>query len=161
MTVVPNLVGKTDAEATKAIEEAGLTLNAVATTEDTSKDNGIVVKQTLDVGSSVEKGSSITITVNQIEKLIDGTVTVNLKSLINYTPSTNTNTTSNQVETAKLEITVNDERVYYNEKERKDATSVKVNFSGKGTVTIKVKVDGATKSTKTLNLKEQTTLTIE
>ena len=48
-----------------------------------------------------------------------------------------------------------------NEKERKDATSVKVNFSGKGTVTIKVKVDGATKSTKTLNLKEQTTLTIE
>ena len=168
MSTVPNLVGKSEEEAKSAIEEAGLTLNAVATTEDTSKDNGIVVKQSLDIGSSVEKGSNITITVNKIEELIDGNVTVNLKSLLNYTPKTtskntagNTTTTENEVETAKLEIKVNDERVYYNEKEKKDATAVKANFAGKGTVTIKVIVDGATKATKNLNLKNETSITIE
>ncbi len=164
MTSVPNLIGRTEEEAKKMIEEAGLTLSAVATTEDTSKDNGIVVKQTLDVGSTVEKGENITITVNKIEELIDGSVTVNLKSLIGYKPTTNTETnttTENTVDTVKLEITVNEERIYYNDKERKDATNISANFSGKGTVEIKVKVDGATKATKSLNLKNATSITIE
>ena len=42
---VPNLVGKTEDEAKKAITEAGLKLKTVVITEDTTKDDGVVLKQ--------------------------------------------------------------------------------------------------------------------
>ncbi len=163
MVVVPNLIGKTQAEAQAEIENAGLTLNSVVNNEDTTKTDGVVLKQNLDIGSSVEKGTGITITVNKIEALIDGTVTVNLKSLIKYTgPEENTNnTTVQEPQTVKLQITVDDDSIYTNESERKDATNVKASFSGKGTVTIRVKVNGDIRATKTLNLKESTSITIE
>ena len=163
MVVVPNLIGKTQAEAQAEIESAGLTLNSVVNNEDTTKTDGVVLKQNLDIGSSVEKGTGITITVNKIEALIDGTVTVNLKSLIKYTgPEENTNnTTVQEPQTVKLQITVDDDSIYTNESERKDATNVKASFSGKGTVTIRVKVNGDIRATKTLNLKESTSITIE
>lgn len=40
---------------------------AVTTSEDSSKENGIVLKQSLDSGKTVEKGSTVTITVNSYE----------------------------------------------------------------------------------------------
>ena len=163
--IVPNLIGKTEEEARKEIESVGLKLNTVTNEEDTSKEDGKVLKQSLDAGSTVEKDSNITITVNQIAQLISGTVKVNLKSLLNYQDKTEINSVTNEVvvkepEKCKLRIVVGDDTIY-SETKKKNETNISANFSGKGTVTIKVYVDDVLKTTKTLNLNSETTLTIE
>ena len=165
MVDVPNLIGKTEEEAKKAIEDAGLKLNTVINSEDTSKDDGTVLKQSIDAGSSVEKDSTITITVNQIAKLISGTVKVNLKSLINYTDVTEVDNTTGETVVkepgkVKLRIVVGDDTIF-SESRKKNETNINASFSGKGTVTVKVYVDDVLKSTKTLNLNSETTLIFE
>ncbi len=164
-SIVPNVVGKTEAEAKKLIEEAGLTLAATKTTEDTSKDNGIVLSQTLDAGETVEKGSNITITVNKIEELITGNITLNLKSLlgssIEYDESTDDD--GNVTKTAKkssVKIVAGDDTVY-SQTVSQDNTNITTTVTGKGTVTIKVYVDNVLKKTTTMNLNTTTSLTIE
>ena len=87
---VPNLEGKTEEEAKKAITDAGLTLSAVLNEENTKKENGKVLKQSLEAGSTVEKGSNITITINKIAEVVQATVNINLKSLLKYTEETET-----------------------------------------------------------------------
>ena len=166
---VPNLEGKTEEEAKKAITDAGLTLSAVINAEDTKKENGKVLKQSLEAGSTVEKGSNITITINKIAEVIQGTVNINLKSLLKYTEETETivdeetgetTTKTKEAGSVKLKVVVGGDTVY-SEKQKKDTTNVPVGFSGVGTVTIKVYVDDVLKTTKQLNLNNATTLTIE
>jgi len=81
---VPNVVGKPQADAVKELTDAGFTITATLTEQDTTKEDGTVIKQSLDAGSTVEKGANITITVNQIQQLVNGTATINLKSILNY-----------------------------------------------------------------------------
>ena len=166
---VPNLEGKTEEEAKKAITDAGLTLSAVLNEENTKKENGKVIKQSLEAGSTVEKGSNITITINKIAEVIQGTVNINLKSLLKYTEETETivdeetgetTTKTKEAGSVKLKVVVGGDTVY-SEKQKKDTTNVPVGFSGVGTVTIKVYVDDVLKTTKQLNLNNATTLTIE
>jgi len=166
---VPNLEGKTEEEAKKAITDAGLTLSAVLNSEDTKKENGKVLKQSLEAGSTVEKGSNITITINKIAEVIQGTVNINLKSLLKYTEETETivdeetgetTTKTKEAGSVKLKVVVGGDTVY-SEKQKKNTTNVAVGFSGVGTVTIKVYVDDVLKTTKQLNLNNSTTLTIE
>lgn len=57
---VPNVVGKTEAEARKALESAGFKVK-VTQNEESSKSKGIVLKQS---ATKAAKGSTITITVN-------------------------------------------------------------------------------------------------
>ena len=166
---VPNLEGKTEEEAKKAITEVGLTLSAVLNSEDTTKENGKVLKQSLEAGSTVEKGSNITITINKIAEVVQGTVNINLKSLLKYTEETETvvdeetgetTTKTKEAGSVKLKVVVGGDTVY-SETQKKNATNISVGFSGVGTVTIKVYVDDVLKTTKQLNLNNSTTLTIE
>lgn len=60
---VENVIGKTETAAKDAL--MGLTVK-VAFAEDTSKANGVVLRQSLSAGTSVKKGTPITITVNNI-----------------------------------------------------------------------------------------------
>lgn len=165
-SLVPNVVGKTEAEAKKLIEEAGLTLATTLYSEETSKDDGVVLKQSLDAGETVEKGSNITITVNKIEELINGTINLNLKSLlgtsIEYTDKEDEET-GETVKVAKVSDVkiVADTDTVYSKKIAQDTTNIVVKVTGKGTVTIKVYVDDVVKKTTTMNLKQNPTLTIE
>ena len=78
---VPNVVGKTQAEATSALESAGLKVT-VATAEDTSKENGKVIKQSVDAGKTVNEGTSVTITVNEFEESKTINVAINVSSIM-------------------------------------------------------------------------------
>jgi len=82
---VVSVIGQSEANAKKTLEGLGLKVN-VAYEEDSSKDNGVVLKQSLDTGKVVDEGTTITITVNKLAEMKQGTVKVNLKSLLNYTP---------------------------------------------------------------------------
>ena len=70
-------------EAKKALTEAGLEVN-VKYQEVTSKPVGIVLKQSLDVGTVVNEGTAITLTVNKIEEMKEATINVYVKSLLDY-----------------------------------------------------------------------------
>lgn len=149
---VPDLNGKTEAEAKKAIKDAGLKLKTVATTEDTTKDDGVVVKQSLEAGTEVEKDSAITITINKLQVQKEATINVNVKSL-NATPDDVT-------DTVKLKINVNSDTVY-NQDVNPQVESISQKISGKGTVTVKVYIDGILKQQKDINLNNTTSYTFE
>lgn len=148
---VPDLNGKTESEAKSAIKSAGLKLKTVATTEDTTKDDGVVVKQSLDAGTEVDKNSYITITVNKLQVQKEATINVNVKSV---------NGSADAEEPVKLKIVVNSDTVY-NGEVNPQVESISQKISGKGTVTVKVYIDGILKRMKDINLNNTTSYTFE
>ena len=132
---VPNLVGKTEDEAKKAITEAGLKLKTVVTTEDKTKDDGIVLKQTLDAGTEVAKDSFITITVNSKPVNKTTTIVIDVESLLNDETKT---------EADKVQVVLNVEGTDYNvgTYPAKGTNSATKEISGVGTATVKVKING-------------------
>jgi len=163
---VPDLSNKKEEDAKKIISDSKLKYKATVKTSDPGRPNGVVVDQNISSGSMVNKGTEITITVNEFNELKSATVTVNVKSLLGYQPpvaNTNTegNTTAGQVEEVALKVTVNGETIEGNRIVKKTATKETFTFQDSGTVEIKVFIDEARVSTKTLNLNEKTSLTID
>jgi beta-lactam-binding protein with PASTA domain/tRNA A-37 threonylcarbamoyl transferase component Bud32 len=64
---VPDVVGKTEAEAKRAIEGAGFKVSSVQTTS-TTEPKGTVVQQSPDQGTPLSKGSTVTIVVSAFEE---------------------------------------------------------------------------------------------
>ena len=167
-SLVPNLAGKTEEEAKKAIEEAGLILATTLYSEDTTKNDGEVLKQTLNAGDTVEKGSNITITVNKIEKLVTGIINLNIKAILEgkgkdvYIEVTDPDTGEvlTNPRSGEVEILADGDRIYYAEEEAFDKTNIPVEVTGKGTITIKVKINGTVEKTTQINLNSATEFTI-
>ena len=157
VTVI-SVIGQDEATAKTNLSNLGLNVN-VAYDEDTSKDNGVVLKQSIDSGKTVDEGTTITITVNKKDELKQGTVNVNVKSLLNYTP-TKDEEGNDVVEKGTVRIKVGEDTIY--EKEvPKTTTNISQGFSAKGTVTIRVYVDDILKGTKEINMNTTTTCTFE
>ncbi|MCI8519484.1 MAG: PASTA domain-containing protein [Clostridia bacterium] len=169
---VPNVVGRTKEEALKMLKENDKFEVTEITEQDTTKADGTILRQSLDAGTTVEKGAKITITINQIEKIVDATATINLKSILNYTPQTNSSNTnsgnygagntntSTKADEAQVKLVVGEDTVY-NKKHKKSETNIKVNFSGLGTVDVKLYVDDILQSRKQVNLSETNTVVFE
>ena len=137
---VTSVIGKSSEEAKKILTDLKLEVNVVED-EDTSKSDGVVLKQSVDPGTSVEEGSAITITVNKIEKNKQGTVNINVKALANrHLPKSsdeeddNTTTTSNNV---KITVMVGSDKVY-SQKVSRNTEKLNVTVEGKGNITVKV-----------------------
>ena len=169
-STVPNVIGKSEEDAKKELEAAGLTVSATLTEEDRTKDNGVVIKQSLEAGSTVPKGSTMTITVNKIQQQVSGTIKINLKSLTNYKQQyeEEKNTISNTIDKVPVEpdevevrVVVDDKDTLLKEKHDEDETNISVPITGVGTVTIKVYVDDVLKGSKQVNLNEQKEITFE
>lgn len=153
-----SVIGKAEAEAKKTLERLGLKVN-IAYDEDSSKDNGIVLKQSIEAGKTIDEGTTVTITVNKKDEMKTGTVSVNLKSLLNYTPSKDEE--GNEViEKGKVKIVVGNDTIY-NEEKAKTTTNITQSFSAKGSVEIKVYVDDILKGKKEINMNSTTTCTFE
>lgn len=170
---VPSVIGKSEEEATKTLSDLGFSVKTV-NDEDSSKDNGIVLKQSLDVDKEVEVGTSITLTVNKLTETKSATVTVNVKSLlggkVEYEETTEsgddeneTNSTTQKekkVKEVEVRITTGDDTVYKN-KVDPTTTNLVQSITGKGTVTVKVYIDGIKKAEKDINLNTTSSLTID
>ena len=83
-----------------------------------------------------------------------------MKSLLNYTKPTNTNSTDTEVPKVEVMVKVGEDTVY-KEKQAKDTTKITVPVSGKGVITVKVYVDEVLKTTQNLDLNSKTVLDIE
>lgn len=146
---VTSVVGKTEEAAKKELEAAKLKVEIVHE-EDTTKTNGTVLKQSIAVGEVVDEGTKIVLTVNKLAEIKQGTVNVNLKSLLKYNPPTNTN---EEIEVPKVQVKIKvGEDVVYSEKHLKDTTKITKQIEGIGTVTVRVYVDDVLQATKTLDL---------
>jgi len=177
--IVPNVIGKTEAEARKEIEANKLVVS-VKYEENMQKTNGIVLKQDPEGESRADEGTTVTITVNKLPEIKKGTVNVNVKQLTGYkepaptptptpTPTPNkeednlknetdtkTNSSSSASEPPKpsmVKLTVVVDGSTYYEKEHSEATeTVSVPVEGVGNVRVQVKIDGVVKADKYLDL---------
>lgn len=157
---VKSVIGKTEEVAKKELTDSKLKVEVVYE-EDRTKTNGIVLKQSIDVGKVVDAETIITITVNKIAEIKTGTVNINLKSLLNYTNSENT------VDVPKVKVTVKvisagSEDTVYDQSHPKNTSKITVSVKGIGTITVKVYIDDVLGSrTKTLDLNSSTVLNFE
>ena len=158
---VPDVIGKTQSEAKSMLEAQGFVVSVV-TSEDSSKASGVVLKQSLDSGKSVEKGSSITITVNSYEESKTMTININVKSITGgyIEESSGENTTGNTVaKTVSITLKSGNTTLYQDSGVDKNTTNKSTTISGKGsmdlTLTITDSNGGKWIKTKTVNFNNQ------
>ena len=156
---VPDLSGKTESEAKSAISSAKLKWKSTDKTSDSSKPNGVVVNQSISIGSMVDKNTEITITVNEFDEIKTGTINVNVKSLlggkVEYEDEEKT-----VVKNVRVKIMVGSDTVY-DEKVSPTSTNIKATKSDKGSKEVTVYIDDIWKATKTFNFNTQSSITIE
>ena len=181
MVEVSSVIGKSEDEAKKELKNLGLKV-IVVTDQDTSKDDGSVIKQSIDAGKEVEENSSITITVNKIAKQKTATLTVNVKSLMDgkydYDEITTEEVdssgnkildeegnpvtkTEKKIKDVSVKILVNDETVFNDKAVDPTMTNLIQSITGTGTVKVKVYINDVRYNQTTINLNETTKLTID
>lgn len=164
---VPDLTGKTEEEAKQALTDAKLKWKSTSTVNDSSKGSG-VVEQTVSAKSMVDKNTEVSITINTYSELKTGTIKVNVASIVGYKAETeeledeegNKVTVKKDPGTVKLKITVDGEQIA-DETVGKDKENLTFTYTGRGTVVVKVIIDGSTKRTTEFNLNTQTEITIQ
>ena len=167
-----SVIGETEANAKSRISGLGLTTNVVYE-EDTSKDNGVVLKQSINSGTTVNEGTTVTITVNKVAETKTITATINLKSITGgYKEETKeeegnntTETTTTQSKTVKIVITVGGTTVYSDSNVDKNTTNKQATISGKGTsdvvLTITDSNGGNWVRTQNVNFNNSTTISFQ
>ena len=133
VTVV-SVVGQDEATAKSTLENLGLTVTISYQTA--TSDNGKVTAQSIDANRTVDKGSTITLTVNKVAETKSLTVNINVKAITGgYKESENT--TSESKESPNVNITVNSER---RTGISKNESNYSVSLSGKDGESTEVKV---------------------
>lgn len=168
---VPDLTGLSEDEAKAKITEAKLKWIRTDKIKDSGKGTG-VVEQNISPKSMVDKNTEISITINEYQKITQGTINIDVAALTGYTPKykkvedgkdedgkTKYKDVLIPPEKVKIKVTVNDEQVTEQEVSE-DEKALQVNFDGEGTVRIKVIIDGSTKKTVDMNLNSETTKNI-
>jgi len=155
VTVI-SVENQSEEEAKKALTEAGLEVN-VTYQEDTSKSNGVVLKQSLDVGAVVTEGTKITITVNKIEELKQGTVNVHVKSITGYKETTDSKDDKTTPKKVPVRISIDGDDVY-KENVAENTEVITYNFKAKGTVNIRVYVDEVRHANEQMDMKGSNTV---
>ena len=134
VTVI-SVIGQDEATAKTNLSNLGLNVN-VAYDEDTSKDNGVVLKQSIDSGKTVDEGTTITLTVNKVVEDKKASVSINVKSITGgYTEKTEEEDNT-VVKNVKIELKVDDSTVYTDSGVDKNTTNKITEITGKGSVKV-------------------------
>lgn len=163
---VPSVLYQDEATAKQNLEGIGLKVN-IEYGEDKTRGNGVVLKQSLEAYKKVDEGSLITITVNKLVETKTGILTINVKEITEFKDTYKETNEEGEVIEKKntpkdvsFKVMINGEQVTKNnETVKNNETSKTVEFTGEGTVEIKVIIEGATKNYK-MNLDETSTLSI-
>lgn len=130
-TTVPSVVGKTQDQATSELTAAKLKVNVV-NEEDTTKENGVVLKQSVDAGKTVEEGTTVTITVNKIQETKQVSCTINVKAITGGYEESTDNTTSETPKTVNVKIEVDGAVEFQQSGVDKNKSNLQATISGKG-----------------------------
>lgn len=156
---VVSVIGQSEANAKSTLEGLGLKVN-VAYEEDNTKDNGVVLKQSIDSGKTVEEGTTISITVNKVAEKKNATIYVNVKSLTGGYTESEEDTTKKKV---KLRVEANGETIF-NQEVDKNQTQINTGAGkvvGTGKVTVKVFIDDVKEKEKDIDVRETTSYTFD
>lgn len=137
---VVSVIGQSEANAKTTLTGLGLKVN-VAYEEDTSKADGIVLKQSIDGGKTVDEGTTVTTTVNKVTKANEITVNIDLSKITNYKemPNNQTNTTeTNVAKTVDIKITVDGNTVHSDSGIAKSKANYTAKIQGKGNAEVKL-----------------------
>ena len=139
---VPDVVGKSQTEAETTIKNAGFKVNTT-TREDSSKEKGIVLEQSVSPGTNLEDGETITIVVNSFEAQKSAKVTIDVKSYIpeSNSESSESNTTtenSNTEKKANVNVTVSNGGTGFTKNNA--SSTVTDTIYGKGEVTVTLSI---------------------
>ena len=159
---VPDLYGKTESQAKSDLTNAKLKWKSTEKTSDSSKPNGVVINQSISSGSMVDKGTEITITINEFDEVKTGTINVNVKSVLNYSPEKNEDGSEKATENVTVVLTLGNEE-YASKTTTEDNTncSFSVSTSGSNTVKIQIKAqNGNVLETRTITYNAGETQTI-
>lgn len=163
---VVDVVGKSESEAKKLLEDLGFVV-VTTSSEDSSKSTGVVLKQSIDSGKSVEKGTSITITVNSYEASKSMTVNINVKSITGgYTENTENNetngNTSSVPKTVSITLKSGGTTVYSDSGVDKNTTNKSTTITGKGSADLSLTITdsngGSWTRTKNVNFNNDSTV---
>ena len=164
--IVTSVLYKDEATAKQILESAGLVVE-VEYGEDKTRGNGVVLKQSIESGKTVDEGTKITITVNKLAELKNGTITINVKSLTGFKDKTTITNEDGEEEEKEnkpkdvtLRVTVDGEQVEKTSV-KENVTNKTINISGTGTVQIKVYIDDTLKKTVNMDLNKTDKLAIE
>ena len=162
---VPSTVGDSEEKAYQTLSALGLVVN-ITYEEDSSKSDRVVISQN-PINKTIKEGESVNIVVNKQPTRSTLTVNVNLKSLMNYTepkPVTESktdefgNTVQNtvsvpEVEKATVVIEVGEDIILSNSYNM-TKTDISQTWTTSGVKEVKVKVNGVTKFTQTVDFKK-------
>lgn len=155
--VTQYVIGKTEKDAKELLTKDGLEVEVV-NEEDTTKENGIVLKQSIEAGKTVDEGTKIIITVNKIAEIKTGKIDINLKSITGGIKLDAEGNEINPEATVTVKVTsAGKEETVYNKKHRKDTSTIIFDVKGVGTITIKVYVDDVLKRQTQMNLNSSDT----
>ncbi len=164
--VMPSVLGKTESDARQTLEGKNLVVK-VEYKENTDKENGEVLEQSIKSGENIDEGTEVTITVNKLAEMKEATITINVKSLTGgyeVSEKDNTNSTDSSstttVKEKKLTVKVGEDKVY-EKKVDLNSTNIQTKISGKGTVRVRVYVGDILESQKDINLNTTNSYTFE
>lgn len=146
-------------EAESKLTNLGLKAN-ITYGEDATKNNGVVLKQSMEEGKEVEEGTTVTITVNKLPEEKEATINVNVKSLLNYTPERDEEGNVKEPKQVEVVIKVGEDTVY-KANHREDTQNISEKIKGVGTVQVRVYIDGVRKGSENINLNNVTVYTFE
>ena len=133
---VESVIGQDEATAKSTLEGLGLKVN-VSYDEDTSKDNGIVLKQSIDSGKTVDEGTTITITVNKVAESKDLKVYIDVESITDGYDK-DSETSEDVAKIVNIEIKVGDVTKYTDSNVDKNKNDKEASVSGKEGQEVKV-----------------------
>ena len=153
---VPDVVNQTEEQAVAVLEARGLKVEKKYRT-DTTKSAGMVLEQDVDAKTMVDEGTTVTITINQLPEVKQGTVNVYVRSLTGYQPQKDENGVTIEPENVEVRIVVGED-VQFRESFPPDTEKVTANIQGIGNVIVKVYVDDVMRKTQTIDLNSNNTV---
>jgi len=168
--VVSSVLYKDEATAKQTLESIGLVVE-VEYDKDEERGNGVVLKQSISSGETVDKGSSITITVNKLAETKNGTVIIDVKSFTGYkdkiTVTEKDEETGEEIEVEKdntpeeIEVKIVVDGKPKTKKVKENVTDAKFEVTGKGIVTIQLWIDGEWIKDSDMNFESTQEITIK
>ena len=166
---VTDVKGKNQSEAKKILEDLGLSVT-LATAEDSSKDTGVVLSQSIEGGKQVDEGTAITITINSFEASKSVKIIIDVKAITGGYKEETTNDTKNNTagtsisETEKkvdIAIKSGDKTIWSASKVDKNSQK-EATIQGKGAMDLKVVInEGEWTIPFNVNFNTETTKTVK
>ena len=130
VTVI-SVIGQDEATAKSNLENLGLKVNV--TYKEATSNNGKVTAQSIDANKTVDEGTTITITVNQVAEDKTVNATIDVKAITGgYEENSEGEDGKNVVKTVNIEIKVGDNTVYTDSNVDKNTTNKSASISGRG-----------------------------